>query len=131
MLCTHFGDVTARARVIQVWGSGEDVQAPGEAPPLGQPCTEPRGLCQLWREAGRPVLDELYLNLEEGTLLLDPRISTSGERMMPWPRGTWQPKGASRSQRAVVHDPRRPCHTARAKLDLLRCTSKSQTEAGE
>eukprot|EP00959_Pyramimonas_sp_CCMP1952_P169811 3547868-Pyramimonas_sp.AAC.1 len=40
--------------------------------------------------------------------------------MMPWPRGTWQPAGGGRAQRVVIHDPRGPCHTARAKPDPLK-----------
>ena len=119
VVCTHFGDVTARTRSIQLWADGRRATPPSEGlGPIGQPCTEPRGVCQLWREAGCPAV--VPLPPESGTLQVDPRISTTGDRMLPWPCGTWTPEGLGRAGRMVVHDPRGPCCTARAKADPVR-----------
>jgi len=93
--CTHFGDVTARVRFVSLWARSAEVARSWTLSPVGQPCTEARGLCQLWREAGRPPVKDLYLNDESGTLTIDHRVSTTGTACSHWRTAMGTPLGAA------------------------------------
>ena len=117
--CTHFGGVTARPRCVQLRADGRHAApSPAGLEPVGRPCAEPRGPCQLRREAGYPAMDPLPP--ERGAFQVDPRISITGDRMLPKPCGARTPRGKGQARRMAVHDPRGPRCTARAKPDPVR-----------
>jgi hypothetical protein len=75
----------------------------------------------LWALAGRPSLHEHRLPTgEDKRVTLTPTISTSGDRLMPWPLGTLEILDEGRRTRHVLHDPRGPCHTVRGKPDPVK-----------
>ncbi len=125
VVCTEFGDCTARKRLIRLYTRPE--RAPQhEVTALHGGAAHPRGCGSLWTLAGRLSLHEHRLPTgEDKRITLAPTISTSGDRLMPWPLGTLESLDEGRRTRHVLHDPRGPCHTVRGKPDPVKAYSNT------
>jgi hypothetical protein len=108
--CTDFGDATARTRGVFLGLRGFTGAEVGKATPDLALRSEAVGIlaaCRGW--SGQK--DSLWLDHESETLVLNSRVSTTGDRMLPWPAGHLAPGGGR--PRELVHDPRGPAGTFR------------------
>lgn len=107
--CTDFGDAVAKVKWLVVGLQARTVG--GEAP--RPTAVEVNGIDRVVHRGnagstGRPF---------EGEVILSSRISTSGDRMLPWPAG--HAKGAGLQRKQLVYDIRGPALTPRREGEML------------
>jgi len=107
--CTDFGDAVAKVKWLVVGLQARTVG--GEAP--HPTAVEVNGIDKVVHRGnasstGRPF---------EGEVILSSRISTSGDRMLPWPAG--HAKGAGLQRKQLVYDIRGPALTPRREGEML------------
>ena len=102
--CAEQGDVTSRTRMVLALGKKEGIR---QLPPLGRsvPVAQSLKALPLLREAEVP--GDCWAEVKSYSL--DPRLSTTGDRSLPWPMGTCKVNGT----RTLVYDTRGPGGTAR------------------
>ena len=102
--CTDYGDAVAKVKWIIVGLVGRPGLHEWRLP--AATATEPNGVDRIVKSC---MSKGVWLG-DEWEVCLSRRISTSGEKMLPWPAGHVWPKG-ERSKRVLIYDVRGPCLT--------------------
>ena len=102
--CTDYGDTVAKVKWIVVGMLGRGDASSWHAP--AATATDPNGIDKRVRSCTRKGVW-----LDDGwEVCLSRRISTSGEKMLPWPAGHCWPDG-DRSRKRLIYDVRGPALT--------------------
>ena len=102
--CTDYGDAVAKVKWIVVAMRGRPDVGEWQVP--AATVAEPNGIDKAVRSCGRrgPWLDD------DWEVCLSRRISTSGEKTLPWPAGHYWPRG-EKSKKRLIYDIRGPSLT--------------------
>ena len=109
---SDFGDGVAKLKVIIVGSRGRKASL-WSMPPAR--AIEPNGICRCLKEAGNRISPDW---VGEGCQIeLNAKISTSGDRMLPWPAGHLYTEG----EKQLIYDARGPALTFRkdAKMPIV------------
>ena len=109
--CTDFGDAVAKVKWIVVGLRGRSQPLSREEP--RPTAVEVNGIDKVTHGGGRRSLEQCF----EGEVTLSSRISTSGDRMLPWPAG--HARVASAGKKQLVYDIRGPALTPRRDEEML------------
>ena len=109
---SDFGDGVAKLKVIIVGSRGRKASLCSMPPARA---IEPNGICRCLKEAGNRIAPDW---VGEGCQIeLNAKISTSGDRMLPWPAGHLYIEG----EKQLIYDARGPALTFRkdAKMPIV------------
>ena len=109
--CTDFGDAVAKVKWIVIGLRGWSQQPMREGPK--PTAVEVNGIDKVVRRGAGGTARRRF----EGDVALSSRISTTGDRMLPWPAG--HAKGLEGGRKQLVYDIRGPALTPRKEEEML------------